>query len=72
MAFVPKRPRQAHIPAQQRSSARKPKRPFMTASQRAEAAEELFEPNFADEPLIAGGIATGVGSGHGSGSFASR
>jgi hypothetical protein len=35
----------------------------MTASQRAEAAEELFEPNFADEPLIAGGISTGVGSG---------
>ena len=62
MTIVPKRPRQAHIPAQQRSS-RKPKRPFMTASQRAEAAEELFEPNFADEPLIAGGIATGVGSG---------
>jgi hypothetical protein len=55
MAFVPKRPRQAHIPAQQRSSVRKPKRPFMTASQRAEAAEELFEPNFADEPLFAGG-----------------
>ena len=49
MTIVPKRPRQAHIPAQQRSS-RKPKRPFMTASQRAEAEEELFEPNFADEP----------------------
>ena len=53
MTFVPKRPRQAHIPAQQRS--RKPKRPFMTASGRAaEAAEELFEPNFADEPVFAG------------------
>src|SRR3954469_18549558 len=55
MTIVPKRPRQAHIPAQQRSS-RKPKRPFMTASGRAaEAAEELFEPNFADEPVFAGG-----------------
>jgi hypothetical protein len=53
MTFVPKRPRQAHIPAQQRTS-RKPKRPFMTAGQRAEAAEELFEPNFADEPIISG------------------
>ena len=62
MTFVPKRPRQAHIPAQQRTS-RKPKRPFMTASQRAEAAEELFEPNFADEPLISGGVSTGIGSG---------
>lgn len=55
MTFVPKRPRQAHIPAQQRSS-RKPKRPFMTASGRAaEASEELFEPNFADEPAFVGG-----------------
>lgn len=63
MTFVPKRPRQAHIPAQQRSS-RKPKRPFMTASGRAaEAAEELFEPNFADEPLVPGGVSTGFGSG---------
>src|SRR3954468_15294989 len=53
MTFVPKRPRQAHIPAQQRSS-RKPRRPFMTASERAEASEELFEPTFADEPLFAG------------------
>jgi hypothetical protein len=62
MTFVPKRPRQAHVPAQQRST-RKPKRPFMTASSRAaEAAEELFEPNFADEPLVAG-VSTGIGSG---------
>jgi hypothetical protein len=50
------------VPAQQRSN-RKPKRPFMTASQRAEAAEELFEPNFADEPFVPGGISTGIGSG---------
>jgi hypothetical protein len=35
----------------------------MTAGQRAEAEEELFEPNFADEPLIAGGVSTGFGSG---------
>ncbi len=63
MTFVPKRPRQAHIPAQQRSS-RKPKRPFTTANERAEeAAEELFEPNFADEPLVRGGVATGFATG---------
>jgi hypothetical protein len=35
----------------------------MSAAQRAEATEELFEPNFADEPLIAGGVSTGIGSG---------
>ena len=35
----------------------------MTAAARAQAAEELFEPNFADEPLMAGGVATGIGSG---------
>ena len=58
MTIVPKRPRQAHIPAQQRTS-RKPKRPFMTAGQRAEAAEELFEPNFAEEPVFAGGVLPG-------------
>ena len=56
MVIVPKRPRQAHIPLQQR---RKPKRPFMTASQRAEASEELFEPNFAEEPVFAGGALPG-------------
>jgi hypothetical protein len=36
----------------------------MTASERAaEASEELFEPNFADEPLTRGGIATGIATG---------
>ena len=62
MTFVPKRPRQAHIPAQQRSS-RKPKRPFMTASQRAEAEEELFEPNFADDPTFMSGTTVAAASG---------
>jgi hypothetical protein len=58
MRFVPKKPRQAHVPAQQRSN-RKPKRPFMTASQRAAASEELFAPNFADEPVFAAGALPG-------------
>jgi hypothetical protein len=35
----------------------------MSASERDEAAGELFEPNFADEPIIAGGVSTGFGSG---------
>jgi hypothetical protein len=60
MTFVPKRPRQAHVPAQQRST-RKPKRPFMTSSQRAEAEEELFEPNFADTPFNSGPALGGQG-----------
>jgi hypothetical protein len=31
----------------------------MTANQRTEAAEELFEPNFAEEPVFAGGSLPG-------------
>jgi hypothetical protein len=65
MAYVPKRPRQAHIPSQQRTN-RKPKRPFMTGAGRATEPlpdDEIFEPNFADPPLIQGGVSTGIGSG---------
>jgi hypothetical protein len=50
------------VPAQQRAN-RKPKRPFATAAQPAQPAEELFEPNFADEPLVAGGGSAYVGRG---------
>jgi hypothetical protein len=34
----------------------------MTAAQRADAADELFEPNFADEPMVQPGV-PGVGTG---------
>jgi hypothetical protein len=53
MPYVPKKPRQAHVPAQQRSK-RKPQRPFMTSSARAAqpAQDQNFEPNFADEPTF--------------------
>jgi hypothetical protein len=35
----------------------------MSDAQRAEAEDDLFEPNFADEPLIPGGVSTGIGTG---------
>ena len=63
MPFVPKKPRQAHVPAQQRSK-RKPQRPFMTAAARAAepVEDEAFEPNFADQPVLMRGGAAALGN----------
>jgi hypothetical protein len=63
MPFVPKKPRQAHVPQQQRRK-RKPQRPFMTAAARAAEPvpedETSFEPNFADEPAFMGTAAAAM------------
>ncbi|HLF79228.1 MAG TPA: hypothetical protein VJB57_17240, partial [Dehalococcoidia bacterium] len=58
--LVPKRPRQAHIPAQARK--RKIRRPFgLSSDQEASDAGPELEPNFADEPLNRMGVA-GLGN----------
>ena len=61
MLHVPKRPRQAHVPLSQRTN-RKPKRPFMTGAPGAAQPlpDDSYEPNFADEPVFAGGTLAGA------------
>ena len=60
MPFVPKKPRQAHVPVHQRSK-RKPQRPFATRSNATAEPEQVSdEPVFADTPANVPSIGAGT------------